>query len=152
MKRILWAAFGVWFLLIGLVLVIVMAIAVIKGQLIFLLGLLPAGSAVLMGLLVLWKFAYCVTWDDTGIDLAFVFRRERVRWEDVESYRKLTLRQKFAGGEANVYTFLRFLRPGKASSKAILLLPGAGPAFSLSAREYSTPLDQHVPHKRAGGA
>ncbi|HKY72642.1 MAG TPA: hypothetical protein VJL88_12045 [Nitrospira sp.] len=102
-----------------------------------------------VGLLTLRSLSYHTDFDPAGITTNFVFGKERIPWESIQSYRNVGFRGKFHGG-ANIWVWVKYRQPGKSITgcrRALLILEGAGPVVGWSAREYKTQLNEFVPDK-----
>jgi hypothetical protein len=152
MMGMAWAALGLGFLLFGAAALGLVVFAVVaQHQLFFILATLPALLAVGLGLLIMLWIPYDTMLDDDRLKMFFVFRNECVSRSDVLTFRKLAVRMSFRGGEATVYTLLTYRRPDGSRARAVLLLRGRGPAFSLTASDYETELDRYVSSVDAAG-
>lgn len=141
----------VFLLLFCLVTAIGAVIALSQGQLVSFIsiGLPFSVIGLLLGVITLNLFAYEVAWDDTGLDMLYVFRKERVRWDEIISYKNILVRQNFKGG-VNLWIKLNYRQAtrGKIRSRmAIILLPSLEGFESFSAKYYTTILDKYVPDK-----
>ena len=103
-----------------------------------------------LGLITLMSYAYETRFDKNGIEMQFVFRKDRVPWELVEWHRNVGFRNRISGG-ANVWTVLKYKRtnkPGEHSCIAVLLVTETtGPAVGMAIKEFKTPLDSFLSHK-----
>lgn len=112
----------------------------------FLVGVLFAG----IGAAVVAAIPYASSASSDGLELAFILGKKRVRWDEVESYRPLTLNASFRPGEAGVWTLLRYRtrRGGRLRVRRVAFcLRGEGPGFG-SLDEFKTLLDLHIPDRR----
>lgn len=94
------------------------------------------------GLVVLMSYAYESIFDKNGIEMQFVFRKERVPWESIQWHRKLFFKNKFSG--ANVWVLLKYVASDgnvTRSRKVVLAVPGKGPALGMALKEFQTPFD-----------
>lgn len=96
-----------------------------------------------VGFITWMSFAYETSFDKNGIDMQFVFRKDRVPWESIEWHRNVGFRNKISGG-ANVWVVLKYKLPkehGALFRRAVLFVPGIGPAVGTATRDYKTPLN-----------
>ncbi len=107
------------------------------------LALFMSFAMLSLGLITLTSYAYETGFDKNGIEMQFVFRKERVSWESIRWHRNLFFRNTFSGG-ANVWVMLNYSISGKDRTRfrrAILLVVGTGPAVGMVTRDFETPFD-----------
>lgn len=103
-----------------------------------------------LGLITLMSYAYETSFDKNGIEMQFVFRKERVAWESIQSHRNIFFRNTLSGG-ANVWVMLKYSIPGGDVARfrrAILLVVGTGPAVGTATSDFKTPLDSFLRRER----
>ena len=96
-----------------------------------------------LGLIALMSFAYKASFDKTGIEMQFVFRKERVPWESIEWHRNVFFMNRVSGG-ADVCVVLKYKllkEHGTHFRRAVLSVQGIGPVVGTATREFTTPLD-----------
>ena len=113
-----------------------------------------AGSCAMLclGLITLMSYAYETSFDKTGIEMQFVFRKERVPWESIEWHRNVGFVNNISGG-ANVWVVLKyklFKEHGTHSRRAFLLISGTGPVVGTATREFKTSIDSFLSNRRDG--
>ena len=105
-----------------------------------------------VGLITFLSFAYETSFDKNGIEMRFVFRKDRAPWESIEWHRNVGFRNKISGG-ANVWVVLKYKFPkehGALFRRAVLFVPGIGPVVGTATREFKTPLDSALSNRRNG--
>jgi hypothetical protein len=105
-----------------------------------------------VGLVTWMSFAYETSFDKNGIEMQFVFRKDRVPRESIEWHRNVGFRNKISGG-ANVWVVLKYKLPkehGTLFRRAVLLVPGIGPVVGTATRDFKTLLDSFLSSKRNG--
>ena len=105
-----------------------------------------------LGLTTMMSFAYETSVDKNGIEMQFVFRKERVPSESIEWHRNVGFINKISGG-ANVWVVLKyklFKEHGTHSRRAFLLISGTGPVVGTATREFKTSIDSFLSNRRDG--
>jgi hypothetical protein len=106
-----------------------------------------------LGIVDLHSFPHAVTWDNNGLAMSFLFRKEQVSWEDVEWYNNIIICGIDFSGSYHIWILLKYysIRNGSVCArKAIFFLPSVGSTMSWSAKDFLTVLDQYIPNKRSG--
>lgn len=150
-KRIVWATFASGFTALGIVLTAGLAVVIARdGELMVSLALPLGVTFIVIGALWFAMLPYRASASFDALELAFVRATKRIAWEDVQSYRPLALAVSLKGGEAGVWTLLRYRdRTGRHARlrTAVVCFPGVGPAFG-SCKDYVTLLDRQVPTRK----
>jgi len=153
LKRLVAGLIGVSFTSLGAALVAAFLVVLITHRdAAALLGLVPSGLAMVLGPMILTRIAYDATCDDHGLTLRFVFRQEYLPWACVQSYRKVGVTWGGAADDARIrgriFVILEYERAqSRTRAWAYFWMIGLGPAFSDSAQEYRTALDDYIPVK-----
>lgn len=144
---------GVGCLLGGLAILSLIGIADQPLPLVPLILTLAWSSGMLcVGLITFLSFGYETSFDKNGIDMQFVFRKDRVPWESIEWHRNVGFRNQISGG-ANVWVVLKYKLSkecGARYRRAVLRVPGIGPVVGMATRDFKTPLDLFCPNRRNG--
>jgi hypothetical protein len=152
LKRIVWAILASAFTALGVGLTAGPALVIARGGKSTVLVALPLGVAfIVIGILWFTMLPYRASTSSDALELGFVCAAKRIPWEDVQSYRTLALAVSLTAGEAGVWTLLRYRdRTGQGTHlrTAIVCLAGTGPGFG-SREDYMTPLDWHLPTRKA---
>jgi hypothetical protein len=107
------------------------------------LALAMSFAMLCVGLVTWLSFSYETSFDKNGIEMQFVFRKDRVLRESIEWHKNIGFRNKILGG-ANVWVVLKYKLPnghGTLFRRAILFVPGIGPVVGTATRDFKTPLD-----------
>ena len=107
------------------------------------LALVMSFTMLCVGFIVWLSFAYETSFDKNGIEMRFVFRKDRVPRESIEWHKNVGFRNKILGG-ANVWVVLKYKLPkehGVHFRRAVLFVPGIGPVVGTATREFKTPFD-----------
>lgn len=139
---------AVW-LLLGFLLTSIGIAAAVQGKFIFCIGLPLGGAALALGIITLSARPYNIIWEDEGVEMSFVFRKDKVTWDQVEWYKNWGFRGNFRGG-VNVWVVLKYRQATKGRTKfhkAVLLLPSSESFDSFSSAYYKTILDKYIPNK-----
>lgn len=105
-----------------------------------------------VGFITWTSFAYETSFEKNGIEMRFVFRKDRVPWESIEWHRNVGFRNKISGG-ANVWVVLKYKlskEHGTFFRRAVLFVPGMGPVVGTTTREFKTQLDLFLSNRRNG--
>ena len=114
------------------------------------LALAMSFAMLCLGLITLMSFAYETSFDKNGIEMQFVFRKDRVPWESIEWHRNVGFWNRISGG-ADVWVVLKYKPPkeyGARSRRAVLGVPGIGPVVGTATRDFKTPLDSFLSNRR----
>lgn len=151
MTRVVWCLLAAVLLLVGLVMTIGFALILAREwDWAAFFGLLVAVLFASIGATVVAVMPYQASASPTGLDLAFIFGKRHVSWDEIEAYRPLALNVSFRPGEAGVWTLLRYRTRGNSrprARRAVFCLRGEGPGFGLL-DEYKTLLDLSIPHRK----
>jgi len=149
-KRILWAALGAFFIVMGISSVVALVgIAFRDRHPIVFVGMLFALATSAIGSLMLTRIAYDISCSNDSVELAFVRRRQRIPWEDLNWYRPVSF-VAASMEHSGLWVLLCYtVRNTHSVSKrlALVAIIASGPPFG-SVHEFHTELDRHVPEKR----
>jgi hypothetical protein len=128
----------------GIAFVFALLAVVVRGDAFFLVVMVPAIIVLGLGVALALRSPYRLSFDDGRLRMTFLVGRADVPWEVVRRFRKLAARGSFKGGQATVYVLLAYAEPDGRLRRALLVLGGSGPGFSLAAEDYDTPIDKYV--------
>lgn len=143
---------GSLFVTVGMLIAVAGTLAALQKIFIVPLIALPVSAiSMTIGFITIRAFPYVATCDSAGLNMLFVFRQERVFWEQVERYKNIGAKGRFFAGP-NIWILMEYriaAKDGISQKKAILLLPSLESSYdSLFAKDYTTELDQHIPNRR----
>ena len=149
-KRILWAALGAFFIVIGISSVVAFGgIAFRDPRPIVFVGMLFALAVSTAGSFMFTRIPYDISCSNDSFELAFVRCRQRIPWEDLNWYRPVSF-VAASMEHSGLWVLLCYtVRNTHSVSKrlALVAIIASGPPFG-SVHEFHTELDRHVPEKR----
>jgi hypothetical protein len=148
MNRFLTILFGLGAVAVGGLLGVLALLSLMAGfeeqlpPFVSILTFAMSSAMLYLGLITLMCYAYESRFEKSGIEMQFVFRKERVSWESIQWHRKLFFKNKLSG--ANVWVLLKYAASDgnvTHTRKVVLAVPGTGPALGTALKEFQTPFD-----------
>lgn len=142
---------GGMFLCFGTSITFVVMIGTIKAALPIyasFLGVFVGGLGGWLGFIMLTRMPYEMVSNDQGINMMFLWRSERISWDQVEWYKVVVLVGSIGVGLWTVLKYQQSTKEKICYRKSVIPLQSMVPFEGFSSENYTSVFDKYVPHKR----